>query len=189
MPKIVSPPDNFTVRVRRVETWLERAETARKSGDRDVAFILYWIAFNAAYARESRSEVRYARPAIEAYFCDLRSVDLKRVIRDSIGNKCRHHIHTLVDIEFLFDPYWDYANELPRNYDWHKDFTNDRDFCRTPFSTTGTVTPRKSFGSCSGTSAPSATNSYMAAHDTAAKTTGTPFSPGCPSSPPSFRSS
>lgn len=128
MPKKVPPPDNFTVRVRRVETWIERAEKARKSGDRDVAFILYWIAFNAAYARESRRSVPPTRQAIETYFCDLRRVDLQGVIQEAIWNKCRHHIHTLVDIEFLFDPYWDHANELPRNYDWYEHFTTDRKF-------------------------------------------------------------
>lgn len=132
MPKTKdSRPENFEVRVRRVETWLARAEKERRSRDRDVAFLLYWIAFNAAYARDPSSGGAPAtRQAIEDYFRDLLRVDLPGIIRETISNKCRHYIHTIVDIEHLFDPYWDYANELPKNYDWYEHFSRDRTFTR-----------------------------------------------------------
>ena len=45
-----SLPDNLALRMRRALSWLKRAE--KETDDDDAAFIFYWIAFNAAYAKD-----------------------------------------------------------------------------------------------------------------------------------------
>lgn len=103
------PPDDFTVRLLRVETWLRRAEAALAADDADVAFVLYWIAFNAAYARDPSSKSNNLC-AINQYFDVLLEVDRQNAVRDAISNECRDRINEIVKIEYLLDSYWDYAN-------------------------------------------------------------------------------
>lgn len=104
-----SPSEEFTVRICRVQTWLGRADKAAESDDPDVAFVLYWIAFNAAYARDPSSKSN-ALQAIGQYFDDILDVDRQHAVHDAIGNECRDRIETLVEIEYLIDSYWVYAN-------------------------------------------------------------------------------
>ena len=132
MPKTKtdSRPDDYTVRIRRVETWLGRAEEERKSGDLDVAFILYWIAFNAAYARDFAADDPPTLDAIENYIRDLLRADQSHTIRDTIWNDSRGHIQTVVDIEYLFNRYWRHANDRPWGDDWKSKFSKDRKFVR-----------------------------------------------------------
>ena len=47
-----SLPERLGLRMRRALSWLGRAEKETKDGDDDAAFIFYWIAFNAAYAKD-----------------------------------------------------------------------------------------------------------------------------------------
>ena len=51
-----SLPDNLALRMRRALSWLERAE--KETNDDDAAFIFYWIAFNAAYAKDRSRRAR-----------------------------------------------------------------------------------------------------------------------------------
>lgn len=111
MPKTKndSRPDDYTVRLLRVETWLRRAEAAFGADDPDVAFVLYWIAFNAAYARDPSSKSNNLC-AINQYFDVLLEVDRQYIVRAAISDECRDRIEEMVKIEYLIDSYWDYAN-------------------------------------------------------------------------------
>ena len=134
---------DFTVRVRRVETWLGRAEHAHQSDDPDVAFILYWIAFNAAYAEDlasdsttdSPTEPPLAIDAIKKYIGRVWAADPNRTIRDAIWNECRRRIESVVEIEYLFDPYWDDANEIPTDYYWKDRFDENLGFVHDALAT------------------------------------------------------
>ena len=67
-------PDNLALRMRRALSWLERAE--KEKDDDDAAFIFYWIAFNAAYARVKSSEFeRRERNLFEDYFDKILGLD------------------------------------------------------------------------------------------------------------------
>ena len=63
---------HFRVRMRRADAWLKRAVGEREAGDLDVAFILYWVAFNAAFATDVSpdfaSDAPRTRDEIRAYF-------------------------------------------------------------------------------------------------------------------------
>ena len=138
MPKTKkgTPLKDFTVRMGRVETWLDRADRARKSGDPDVAFVLYWITFNAAYARDPSSKSNNLH-AIQQYFGDLVKVDRQNTVGQAIRDECRDRIETLVEIEYLIDSYWEYANtpyraKSPTN-DWTKILNDDRQSIRDAF--------------------------------------------------------
>ena len=126
-----SRPADYTVRLCRVETWLRRAEAALVADDADVAFVLYWIAFNAAYARDVSPRIPDTLTAIRRYFKDLLDVDHRNAIRDAIWNDCNNQIHSVVDIEYLYRPYWDHANAEPdETVEWKSGFNNDRSLVR-----------------------------------------------------------
>ena len=70
-------PPALSLRVHRALSWLGRAE--QSADDKDVQFILLWVAFNAAYAHDlgvesSRSE----RERLHAFLGQLCRVDEKR---------------------------------------------------------------------------------------------------------------
>ena len=145
MPKTNSDsrPGDFTVRICRVETWLAHAEKAfrpekgdrddeeaNESGDPDVAFLLYWIAFNAAYARDLSPKKPPALRSMKRYFHDLLGVDRDRAIQEAIWNHCHDQIYFVVNIQYLFMPYWDYANSESGKVAWEECFNKDREFVR-----------------------------------------------------------
>ena len=133
MPKTKndSRPDDYTVRLCRVETWLRRAEAALVADDPDVAFVLYWIAFNAAYARDVSPKNPDTLTSIRRYFNDLLDVDHRNAVRDAIWNDCNDQIHSIVDIEYLYRPYWDHANAEPEApVEWTDGFNSDKSLVR-----------------------------------------------------------
>lgn len=138
MPKTKndSRPDDYTVRLCRVETWLRRAEAALVADDPDVAFVLYWIAFNAAYARDVSPKNPDTLTAIRRYFNDLLDVDHRDTIRDAIWNDCDDQIHSVVDIEYLYRTYWDHANAEPEEtVEWTGGFNSDKSLVRDALQT------------------------------------------------------
>ena len=146
-------PKDFAVRILRVKTWLGRAERALKSengmgesegmggsegigekrrgrGDPDVAFILYWIAFNAAYARDLSPKNPNALKDMKQFFQNLLDVDRGYAIRDALWSHCHDQVYALVDIQYLFMPYWVHANAESRDIPWEGSFHKDKVFVR-----------------------------------------------------------
>lgn len=122
------PLDSFPVRLRRADTWLERAETAREADDPDLAFILYWIAFNAAYARDiSRDfsdERRTERGAFEEYLDKLLSLDEDGAIEAALWGDLQGTVTSLFANEYLFGPFWDYTHGQRGSGRWKTRFTD-----------------------------------------------------------------
>ena len=105
------PLESFPVRLRRADTWMERAATMRDADDPDLAFILYWIAFNAAYARdisrEFSDERRTERGAFEKYLGTLLSLDGDGAIEAALWGDLQGTVTSLFTNEYLFGPFWD----------------------------------------------------------------------------------
>ena len=78
-------PDNLALRMRRALSWLERAE--KETDDDDAAFIFYWIAFNAAYARDRSSDFeRRERNLFDDYFDKILRLDSNYTIHAHSGS-------------------------------------------------------------------------------------------------------
>ena len=81
------PLDDLNLRLRRVLSWLGRAEKEYRASDFDAAFIFYWIAFNAMYEQLGTSSVdeTYERDKRRDYFDRIVSfANAENVIYDSI---------------------------------------------------------------------------------------------------------
>ena len=120
------PFDPRALRTYRAIRWLEPAAREHGSKDPDVAFILYWIAFNAAYAKDvpGKSHEEERRKFAE-YFGKLLPLDRSHAIHNSIWEEFSGPVRILLANKYLYGPFWDHANGKPGNEDWERWFKED----------------------------------------------------------------
>ena len=117
-------PEHLGLRMRRALSWLERAETEKD--DDDAAFIFYWIAFNAAYARdgphvaESNERHRFAD-----YFGTILALDRDNTVYDAIWKTFPNSIRVLLDNKFVFQPFWNHHSGRGSD-DWEYSFEGSK---------------------------------------------------------------
>ena len=115
------PYGHLALRTHRAISWLEQAERARKAGDPDLTFTMYWIAFNAAYAKDL-SRTRSEKDAFSAFFNHLLNLDRRGVIADTVQSHRPDPIDSLLKNEFLFRPFWKHANGRLSRAAWEREF-------------------------------------------------------------------
>ncbi|NNU78990.1 hypothetical protein HMH01_00935 [Halovulum dunhuangense] len=113
------------LRVHRALSWMGRAE-ALAGQDADTAFILYWIAFNAAYADAADFEPGTAglteRGRMEGYFARLVRLDADKRIYDAIWSRYSGPVRVLLDNRFVFEPFWRHQNDPEGAPGWQERF-------------------------------------------------------------------
>lgn len=115
---------NLSLRVHRALSWLDRAEQCE---DEDGAYIFLWIAFNAAYANHFDHEHHVREDQKTGRFfqkiCDL---DGKGQLKDLIWREFSGPIRVLLDNQYVFQPFWDFAaGNLPEE-EWLEKFEQDK---------------------------------------------------------------
>lgn len=124
------PMDDLNLRLRRALSWLGRAETEYEARDFDAAFILYWVAFNAAYGRlgsSSNEETRDWKDRQDYFDRIVDFVDSNRVIYDTIWADLLDPIRKMLDNQFVYEPYWKFRNGILRHRNWKKQLETARD--------------------------------------------------------------
>ena len=111
---------------------MDRARAARAAEDPDSTFILCWIAFNAAYARARKPHD--AQREFEKYFRKLLQSD-RDAVREAICRRFPDPVEKLVDNVFLFEKFWDQANEradgeTETSPEWNDEFRCEGDTVR-----------------------------------------------------------
>ncbi|MFW6094433.1 MAG: hypothetical protein ACODAC_10715 [Pseudomonadota bacterium] len=118
-------PDDLALRVHRALSWLHRAELAED--DFDAAFIFYWIAFNAAYARElDDTGPNDERATLRDYFRTLTALDRGGTVYDTIWERYPHAIRGLLHNRYVFQPFWKHQNGAPGYGNWERAFASSR---------------------------------------------------------------
>ena len=114
-------PGPLGLRMRRALSWLCRAEQEGET-DHDAAFIFYWIAFNAAYAKEvSRDPASTERDRFTQYFRTILSLDSRNTVYDAIWETYSGPIRLLLDNRYVYHPFWEHHGG--RGYDnWQHTF-------------------------------------------------------------------
>lgn len=100
-------PQEFSLRIHRALSWLNRAE--HHEGDPDCEFIFQWIAFNAAYGRfieSSASKTDNERVRYELFVNTLIATDRKQRIATALFDDFSDSINQLISNEFVFFEYW-----------------------------------------------------------------------------------
>ena len=118
-----SRPDPFQTRLRRAHTWCERAEAERAKGDLsdlDVAFLSYWIAFNAAYAQDFPQNRPADKTVFRNYLLTLTTTD-GGAIHDTISEaRLWFDVDALLRDKHLFPPFWDHVHDQLRSPNWQE---------------------------------------------------------------------
>ena len=112
------------LRVHRAISWLQRAEAA--GDDVDLRFILLWIAFNAAYAREIGPDNENERDLFGAYCAQIVSFDAKHRIYNAIWERFPHEIRVFLNNRYVFAPFWNFQNGVAQASDWEARLTRSR---------------------------------------------------------------
>ncbi len=112
-----SLPQHLGLRVHRALSWIERAE--KESDDPDAEFIFYWIAFNAAYAKDRPHSMESTeRSRFADFFETILSLDSNHMVYDAIWKRFSDTIRLLLGNKFVFQPFWDHlAGRGSENWD------------------------------------------------------------------------
>ncbi|HBH28806.1 MAG TPA: hypothetical protein DDX99_08195 [Desulfofustis sp.] len=109
------------IRIHRALSWLHRAEAC--VDDPDASFIFLWIAFNAAYANEMPAEYSSTeQQRFNEFIKRLLQLDENRRLHDLVWNEFTQSIRVLLDNKYVFQPFWDYANNKLTEQEWIEKF-------------------------------------------------------------------
>jgi hypothetical protein len=109
-------PEAMDLRVHRALSWLGRAE--KEVEDSDVRFILLWIGFNSAYAKDPTIEISSERDAFRTYFEALVALDDGHRIYNTVWKRFPHEIRLLLNNKYIFAPFWNHQTGLVGYEDW-----------------------------------------------------------------------
>ena len=121
-----SLPQNLALRLHRSLSWIERAD--QEAEDVDAAFIFFWIAFNAAYARDiPESYETEERALFGDYFEKIVRFDVNGSVYNAIWSRFSGPIRLLLNNKYVFQPFWRDHNQ-PRKYgDWEDLFSRGQE--------------------------------------------------------------
>ena len=117
--------NDIDTRIRRAESWLECARKEHESGDLysghwDVAFVLYWIAFNAAFATDDAESPNTHREFHKCFALVLRRDNDGEIFRAL--EKLADPMQEILNNKYLFKRYWYFVNGRQGNENWQKRF-------------------------------------------------------------------
>lgn len=110
--------DDLGIRGRRARSWYERG-VAMHETDEDLAFILYWIAFNAAYGKDLSDERRTSKQ-FGAYFRKLACLDKKRILESALWDELSTSVDRVLKNKYLHAAYWHHLNGESEFADWQR---------------------------------------------------------------------
>lgn len=121
--------DPFRTRLRRAKSWLQCATKEHDSGDLDsghwdLAFVLYWIAFNAAFAKDVL-EFPNTRKEFRECFRQVLDLDMESEIYHGVRSGFHDAAEEIVSKKYLFKKYWDHVNGKKGNDDWKECLESD----------------------------------------------------------------
>jgi hypothetical protein len=111
----------------------------QSGGDVDVRFILQWIAFNAAYAREFGQE-ESERDRVRAFIETLVSLDTKKQLHQALFQQFSGPIRTLIDNKFAFEPFWVAMRTHDASNRWETSFASSKKAALASVMTGDTIT-------------------------------------------------
>lgn len=115
-------PETLRLRLHRSLSWLKRAETAQ---DPDTRFIMLWIAFNAAYAREINGRTLSAdRSDFRDFLHQVCHRDKDKAVYRLVWQTFSGCIRVLLENRYVFQPFWDFHNGKTDEETWLEKFSS-----------------------------------------------------------------
>lgn len=117
---------SLALRVHRSLSWLGRAEEEIKNGDEDVAFILLWISFNAAYAEEI-DYTSTERECFKKFFAIIVGMDKDQRIYNLVWKRFPSEIRLLLDNQYVYSAFWRHINGDQTCSNWSERMVKDKE--------------------------------------------------------------
>ncbi len=114
--------ENLSVRVHRALSWFKRAELSAEQEDQDGQFIFLWIAFNAAYSCETGTYRLMEQEVYNQFLNKLYDLDKETLLDKLVWDNFTTSIRVLLDNKFVFQPFWDFQNEIIKESEWLERF-------------------------------------------------------------------
>jgi len=119
-----SSPPGIRLRIHRALSWLQAAE---QSQDPDSVFLLLWIAFNAAYARDfDLDEAAPERSRFHAFLSKVCDLDTAHRIHALAWENYVNRIRMFVDNPYVFGPFWLFQQGRLPEAEWQRLFDNSK---------------------------------------------------------------
>lgn len=124
--------DALNLRLRRVLSWLGRAEREYRagSGDLDAAFMFYWVAFNAAYdelgSPKGLLNRTQATQHFRDYFKKIIVCDSGKAICSAVRSDLRFRIQELLENKYVFEPYWRHFHGVTKSTGWKSELESSK---------------------------------------------------------------
>ena len=117
--------DDFSIRIHRSLSWVNRAE--KQDEDPDARFIFYWIAFNATYTGQHSTNNTYSeRHTYRDFFEKILKHDLKEYVYNAIWNEFSGSVRNLLNNQFIFSSFWNFENGHEGFDNWEEKFLQSK---------------------------------------------------------------
>jgi len=117
--------DQFSIRIHRSLSWINRAE--KQDEDLDARFVFYWIAFNATYTGSHSNNNSYSEKHTYKYFFEkILKYDQKEYIYNAIWNLFSGSVRNLLNNQFIFSSFWNFQNGHVGFEDWEEKFLQSK---------------------------------------------------------------
>ena len=133
--------DNHALRLRRSESWSERAKLFYEDNDPDTAFLFYWISFNALYAQDNPGEKDAIERRLQTEFINLlQKLDQDGTLYKFAWSEWSQSIRNLLDNKFIFGPYWKEIRTHVEVSRWQEQLKHDEQKAKASLNQQGSVT-------------------------------------------------
>lgn len=135
-------PEPMGLRVHRAISWIMCADS--HGDDHDARFVFLWIAFNAAYADESKFSVQAVQAPAERslfrdYFERLVELDRKARIYNALWQRFSGPVRMLMNSKYVFPPFWRFHNGAAGYENWEQRFESSKRRFQRDFRTSEVV--------------------------------------------------
>ena len=96
--------EDFSIRIHRSLSWLERSE--KENNDSDAQFIFLWISFNAAYNIPFDEKEVFSERGVFTKFFDIVLKLNNQKIYDFIWSRFSEEIRNILQNEYIMQAYW-----------------------------------------------------------------------------------
>ncbi len=137
--EIADYSNNFNLRIHRSISWLKKAEETIE--DSDICFISLWISFNAVYAREMEGNLSVSdRTEFRQFLQKICQLDDDKHIYKLIWTTYSGSIKSLLNNQYIFQPFWDSYNGKTAESVWKEDFQKTKVLVNKAIANTDTDT-------------------------------------------------
>jgi len=117
--------DEFSIRIHRSLSWVNRAE--KQDEDLDARFVFYWIAFNATYSgTRSSNYMNSEKRVYKDFFEKILKYDQKDNIYNAIWNQFSGSLRNLLNNQFIFSSFWNFKNGHEGFDNWEEKFIESK---------------------------------------------------------------